>query len=434
MLQGILIIVLFLVIAGLMITRKMPTLLALPLLAVGIAVISGVPVIGVNEDGANIGWLHTVLEAGSTRMASAYIAVIFGAWLGQMMNKSGVTESIIKKAAELGGDRPFIVTIILTVVVALLFTTLAGLGSIIMVGTIVLPILVSIGVPAITAGSIFLMGFATGLTFNLSNWQTYSSIFGVEIADIRAFSFYLLILTSIATFILIFVEFKKNGMKFAFSAPVKEQLPADQELKGVRGFLAMLTPVIPILMVILFEVPVIPSFIAGIIWIALTTYRGWSRTMNLITKACYDGFSDAAPAVILMVGIGMLYLAVTNPIVMDVLNPFMLNTTPKSQISYILFFILLAPFALYRGPLNLFGLGSGIAALIIGLDVLPLLAVMGAFLAVERIQAVGDPTNTQNVWTANFVGVEVNTITKKLLPYLWLITALGVIISSFIYF
>lgn len=434
MLQGILIIILFLIIAALMITKKMPTLLALPVLAVGIAVISGVPIVGVNDDGVQIGFLQTVLEAGSTRMASAYIAVIFGAWLGQMMNKSGVTENIIKKAAELGGDRPFVVTLVLGAVVALLFTTLAGLGSVIMVGTIVLPILISIGVPALTAAMVFLMAFATGLTFNLSNWQTYSSIFGLELSNIREFSVYLLVITALAAVILIVLEFRKNGIKFAFSSPVNEPTETSTQLKGFTGLMAMITPIIPIAMVILFEVPVVPSFIAGILWIMIFTYKGWSKAMNVLTKACYDGFSDAAPAVILMVGIGMLYLSVTNPIVMSVLEPFMLAVTPTSRLTYVIFFIVLAPFALYRGPLNLFGLGSGIAALIIGLDILPVLAVMAAFLSVERVQAVGDPTNTQNVWVANFAGVEVNTITKKLMPYLWIITAIGIILASIIYF
>lgn len=434
MLQGIMIIVLFLIIAGLMITKKLPTLIALPILAIGIVIISGVPVIGKDVKGNNIGWLHTVLEAGSIRMAGAYIAVIFGAWLGQMMNKSGVTENIIKKAAELGGDKPLIVTIVLSIVVALLFTTLAGLGSIIMVGTIVLPILVSIGIPAISAACIFLMSFATGLSFNLANWQTYSSIFGVEVSNIREFSIYLMFATAIATLTLIIFEFRKNGMKFAFSSNVEIDSKQKNHIKGLGGFFAMITPIVPIIMVVIFNFPIVPAFLIGILWISVTTFKNWNKTMNMLTKTCYDGFSDAGPAVMLMVGIGMLFLAVTNPKVMEVLNPFMLSITPKTKILFVLFFIVLSPFALYRGPLNLFGLGSGIAALMISLNVLPTLAIMGAFLSVERIQAVGDPTNTQNVWAANFVGVEVNTITKKLLPYLWLLTVVGVIISAVKYF
>ena len=215
---------------------------------------------------------------------------------------------MIKKAAELGGDRPLVITIVLSIVVALLFTTLAGLGSIIMVGTIVLPIMVSIGIPALSAVSIFLMAFATGLSFNIANWQTYSSIFGVEVQQIKSFSIYLMIATTIATLVLIFREFKINGIKLSFSNQLNNELNNKNQLKGVRGFLAMITPIIPIILVVFLKFPIVPSFMVGIIWIAISTFKNWNKTMGLITKSCYDGISDAAPAVILMVGIGMLYL------------------------------------------------------------------------------------------------------------------------------
>ena len=120
--------------------------------------------------------------------------------------------------------------------------------------------------------------------------------------------------------------------------------------------------------------------------------------------------------------------------VKEVLNPFLLAVIPTSKIGYIIFFALLAPLSLYRGPMNLFGLGSGIAALVIGLGTLTPMSVMGAFLAAERIQGCGDPTNTQNVWTANFAEVDVNAITKKLLPYLWAVAVVGVVLGAVLYF
>lgn len=434
MVQGILIIVLFLIIAALMVARKIPTLLALPVLAIGICIIAGMPLIAY-VDGKDTGFLSTVIEAGALRMGSAYVAVIFGAWLGQLMNKTGVTETIIKKSAELGGDNPIVMTLILVAAVALLFTTLGGLGSIIMVGTIVLPILISIGIPALSAACIFLMAFATGLAMNISNWQTYISIFGVTVDQVRNFEVIMLIATLVATIVLIIVEFKKNGIKFAFSAPAAEEQPEEEnQIKGVRGVFAMLTPLIPIILVAFFKVPIISAFIVGIAWILIFTAKGFSKAMNLLTKTCYDGITDAGPAVILMIGIGMLYLAVTNATVKTVLSPFMSAIVPRNAIVYVIFFVVLAPLALYRGPLNLFGLGSGIAALIIGLNVMPTNAVMGAFLSVERMQGVGDPTNTQNVWTANYVGVDVNNITKKLIPYLWIVAAIGVVCSAVMYF
>lgn len=432
MLQGTLIIVAFVIIAALLMTKKIPTLLALPLMAVVICVIAGVPAVGTNADGTAIGWLQTVLEAGTVRMGSAIMAVIFGAWLGELMNKTGVTETIIKKSAELGGDRPLIVTLIMSAAVAVLFTTLNGLGSIIMVGSIVLPILISVGVPAMSAACIFLMAFTCGLTFNIANWKSFSGIFSLEIEQIQSFAVYMLIATVIATLILIVLEFKKNGVKFAFSAPIEET--EIKQVAGVRGALAMLTPIIPIVLVAVFKVPVCPSFIAGIIWILIFTSKNFSKAMNLLVKTCYDGITNSAPAVILMIGIGILYLAVTHSMVKEVLNPFLLAVVPSGKLGYIIFFSLLAPLALYRGPMNLFGLGSGIAALVIGLGTLSPLAVMAAFLAAERIQGCGDPTNTQNVWTANFCEVDVNGITKKLLPYLWAIAVVGVIIGAVLYF
>ena len=432
MLQGTLIIVAFVIIAALLMTKKIPTLLALPLMAVVICVIAGVPAVGTNADGAAIGWLQTVVEAGTVRMGAAIMAVIFGAWLGELMNKTGVTETIIKKSAELGGDRPLIVTLIMGAAVAVLFTTLNGLGSIIMVGSIVLPILISVGVPAMSAACIFLMAFTCGLTFNIANWKSFSGIFSLEIPQIQSFAIYMLIATVIATLILIVVEFKKNGVKFAFSAPVEET--ESKQVTGVRGALAMLTPIIPIVLVAVFKVPVCPAFIAGILWILIFTSKSFSKAMNLLVKTCYDGISNSAPAVILMIGIGILYLAVTHSMVKEVLNPFLLAVVPQGKIGYIIFFSLLAPLALYRGPMNLFGLGSGIAALVIGLNTLSPLAVMAAFLAAERIQGCGDPTNTQNVWTANFCEVDVNGITKKLLPYLWAVAVIGVVIGAVLYF
>jgi hypothetical protein len=442
MIQGIAIIVAFFILAVLMIRRTIPTFVALLLMAIVTCVVSGIPFVGKDADGREIGWLQTIIEAGSIRMAAAIVASVFGSWLGQLMNRTGVTKTIIKKSAELGGDRPLVVSIILMAANAILFTTLSGLGSVIMVGSIFLPILISIGVPAVTASCLFLMSFNIGLTFNITNWQTFRSIFGLELGQIQQFMTYMLVTTLVLTIAFLLVEYFRNGRKFAFAAPVDGNGPSrgdnpgedTRPIKGVSGFLAMLSPIIPILLVVFFKVPINPAFVVGIIWILIFTAKSFGKAMNMLIKAAYDGTASIAPAVLLFIGIGILFLAVTNPTVKEILNPFMLAIVPSSKIAFILFFAILAPLSLYRGPLNLFGLGSGIAALIMGLGTLNPLAVMGAFLSSERIQGAGDPTNTHNVWTANFTGIEVNTITKKTLPYLWAIAIIGVIITSVVYF
>ncbi|MCL1799645.1 MAG: hypothetical protein FWG23_07925, partial [Eggerthellaceae bacterium] len=156
MVQAVFIIGFFLLIAALMITRKIPTFIAMIILGIGIALIAGVPLVGKNEEGTQIGVLHVVLETGVSRMGAAISSILIGAWLGKMVTNTGVSKAIILKAAEFGGDRPLIVALAVMAAVTLLYTTVTGLGVLIMVGTIALPILLSVGIPAASACCMFL--------------------------------------------------------------------------------------------------------------------------------------------------------------------------------------------------------------------------------------------------------------------------------------
>ena len=135
----------------------------------------------------------------------------------------------------------------------------------------------------------------------------------------------------------------------------------------------------------------------------------------------------------LLVGIGILVRAVMHPATKAVLQPMLQAIMPTSRIPFILFFALLAPLSLYRGPLNLFGMGSGICALLVTAGIYTPLQAMGGFVACERLQSVGCPTNSQNAWTCSYVGLDVNDVTKKLLPPLWIMAAAGACVAGFLY-
>ena len=119
------------------------------------------------------------------------------------MNHVGISKTIIKTAAELGGDRPFLVTIFVCIAIALLYTTVSGLGAVIMAATIALPILISVGVPKIMAGCIFLFSYAIGLAINLANWTYFTSVTGIDYATVQTFSFILLGLTALTTLVFV---------------------------------------------------------------------------------------------------------------------------------------------------------------------------------------------------------------------------------------
>ena len=430
MFTGIAMLVLLLVIAVLMFMRKLPTIIALPILAISLALIAGVPLVGKSADGkTEIGILANIIEAGATRMASAYVAVIFGAWLGQIMNQTGIAKRIIKLAAELGGDRPMWIAIAVVAALTFLFTTMSGLGSVIMLGTIVIPILVSVGIPPLLAGCTFFWGMASGLAINVTNWAAYMKATGVSQDQVYPYALTVMALTVVTGLIFLFVEFKRAGVKAFWAAPTAK--PAADEVKV--NLLALLTPIVPLILVLALKWTILPALLAGILYALMTTYRGWNATINLLTKSAFDGVTDAAPAVILMIGIGMVLNAVFHPNVSAAIGPMLKAVVPTSLVGYILFFALLAPLALYRGPLNMFGLGAGVAGLMISLKLLPAPAVMSALLATERMQVIGDPTNSHNVWMAGYTSTDVNAITLKLLPWLWGLAAVCTVVAGIMY-
>lgn len=435
MVQGILILLFMLFIMGLMVTRKMPTVLALFVLVVGICVIGGVPAVATDADGNAVGFLQGVMQNGAVKLGDAIMVAIFAGWLGMVMEKTRISEAMIKKGAELGGDKTLVVTLVLFTVASLLFTTVNGLGTVIMVGTIVIPILVSVGADKFTATAAMLFAYCVGNNVNLSNVNSIAAVIGAEFDEV----FKVLLICAIGAFIsgVIFFcwRYRKVGRKYAFSAMAGEEEDNIYQIKGVTGGLAMLTPIIPLVLVIGFKFPLIASFLISIVWACLFTCfkAGWKRTMNMLTKALFDGFSAAAPSTTLMIGIGMLLLAINQPTVKESLAPIMLAVTPSGTVGFMIFFVVLAPLCLYRGPLNLWGLGAGIAALMVGLDVLPLNAVMGGFCAVSAMQLLCCPTNTHNVWVTSYTGEEVTSVTKRLLPWIWPVVIIGVIASVIFY-
>ena len=64
-----------------------------------------------------------------------------------------------------------------------------------------------------------------------------------------------------------------------------------------------------------------------------------------------------------------------------------------------------------------FGVGIAVYTVLAGLGVFPPVTLVAAIMAVVQVQNVCDPTNTQNVWVANFTGIGVERITRLTLPW-----------------
>lgn len=429
---GVLILATFFVFAALMFSRVLPAMLALPLMAVVIVLLPG---------GNFLESVTTLFTEGVIRLAEAMVFIIFGAILAHVVYSSGIAESIVKRAAELAGDRPMVVALVLAVATFVCATSLEGLGAVIMIGTIVLPILMSVGIPALSASSMFLSAYGMGVILNVAIWGYFSDVAGVSVEQIQTFAFVAWPPLAVATLIFIVVNTRQGALQTTWAMPLDAEAGSGETGRSVPIY-AMITPLVPVAILLLSRYGVLPTgseeattfniniaLLLGALYGCLTTRP--REIVNTMTASVTEGIKSVAPVIGLLIGIGMLLIALTSGPVQDALGPVLTAVVPDSRIGYVAFFALLAPLAIYRGPLNLFGLGAGVVALLSGL--LAPAVVIGALMAISNVQAVSDPTNTHNAWASQFTQLDPQLILRKTLPYVWAAAAVAILVIG-IYF
>ena len=444
-LEGILLLGGFVVFAALMVVRVLPSLLALPIMAGWIAFISGVPFFD---------WLSEIMVKGSFRLSSPIVLVVFGAMFARVIQKTGISDAIIKKAAELSGDQPIAIAGLMTAATAFIFLGMSGLGAIIMIGSIAIPIMTGAGIAAIDAVILILLGMLTGSALNFAGAATGIGIFGAEAVLRYLIPGAIVSVTITCAYILINIPRGKNAGDSTFSL-VKNFILAILSVPGslisVIGKLfsqkksnlikkkstlpnaALITPILPLAVigVINFTIglgnaadgKVDPISAAVLGFIFASFYAALlvrpSQAVNLFTGSIVDGIKDVAGVIFLFMGIGMLVTSTTQQAAIDILNPLFVEIMPNSFYGVLIMFTILAPAALYRGPFNMYGMGTGIATILTGLNFLPATALYGMFAGVGYLQSIADPTNSHNTWLSGFAGVDATNVMKKILPYAW---------------
>ena len=491
---AVLVLALFLLGAAAMIARVLPALIALPVM--GIAIAGGAVVLT-----GEIGWIDVldgVVSGGAIMLHKAMIVTFFGGALSFVMQRSGVAESLVKQGAELVGADPLGVGIFSLLLVALLFSSLTGLGAVIMVSMIVLPMLATVGLSPAAGAGIVLFGMSLGGVLNPANWVLYVDTLGVPTEEVKRFALVLFVAVTLAGAAMIVTElllgrlvrlerrtivtlvlflaavagigtllvgsggadasaapgpvlvWTRRVVLVGFGALVLSQVAGvlrrasrwrHQEPEIRTG--AYLIPLVPLVAILLFDVPILAAFVLGFVYAILATARPGS--MALTVQSLVEGGASVMPAIVLMFGIGILIAAVKGPAgwsaahdgapwpVLAAIEPLLTRLVPSSPWAYVLGFGAAAPLALYRGPLNVWGLGFGVATILISSGNLPGAAIMAMLLSVGQVQGICDPTNTANVWIANHQGVDVNAILFRTLPFVWGSVVLGLGAAAFLF-
>lgn len=429
--MGIVIILLMLAGVGLMLARKLPTAFALVLLGIVIAVVAGAPFTGKDSI------IDSVLQEGAAMLAATMLAVLIGSWLGKLMEETGIAGTLVRKIVEFGGDRPTVVALGVLAVSALVGTVTGSAPAAMLAGIIGIPAMIAVGIPKTTAAGTILMGIAAGMPFELPVWQFFSTALELPVDTVRGFMLKLFPFALFFAVLFVILETRRGGVQHTWSlASVADQPESRRRSRAKRlgdaPWYSLFAPAVPLILALGFDLAIIPSMLAGVVYALVTTTRPGGMNKRLL-RTLYAAFDVAAPPIALFVAIGILLAAVKLPGSIDALEPLVKAVTPHNPVVFVLVFTVLAPLCLYRGPLNVYGLGAGIAGVLIAAGIYPAVAVLGMTTSYNQVFGVADPTSTQTVWAAQYSGVSPQQVMLRTLPYVWCVALGGLCVTAVTY-
>ena len=206
--------------------------------------------------------LKTVYQQAPERWGAVLVNIFFGAWFGQVLLKTGIASAAIRKSVELGGDNPALIIFLVNLITGIIFTSMSGAGPVLAIAVIILPILLSIGIPKAIALFAFTGSVAAGIFLNPINFSQYQTFFATgnqalayNYSDYVPFGLLAFVVMIAVVSLFSWLYLRKKKPSFAWA--VEEEADTESEIPN----LALLTPFLPVLGAVLFKLPVILCFI-----------------------------------------------------------------------------------------------------------------------------------------------------------------------------
>ncbi|WP_077612268.1 citrate transporter [Clostridium sp. Marseille-P2415] len=384
------------------------------------------PLLQFGEDNTLISILNKIYQSAPEGWGTTLVNVCWGAWFGRVLMETGVASTLIRKTVELGGDKPLVTVTLLNIVTALIFTAMMGAGPVIAIGVIVLPILMSLGIPKAIALFDFMGSVAAGIYLNPVIFTQLRAFFLTpEQMPEFTLGWYalhwgyaaLLIMLVMTTF-LTAIQLKRMKTVHAWAAQTRK---ITSEQKNAP-FYTLILPVVPVVLKIWLDFSVIGGFvIAGFLALFLCgKLKGsFKENCQLVNKLYYEGVVDTAPLVGFLLTLPMFnsVASYASPYFKVILGGIM----PKSEIVVCVVFAVLLCMGLFRGPMTLVGCGAA---------TLGVLSNVASFSIPFLYAVFAIPTITVNIgccitqswiaWGLAYTKVESNDFLKLSIPNAYL--------------
>jgi len=379
--------------------------------------------------------LTNVFQTGPENYGKAILVnVFFGAFFGRILIDTGIAATLIRKVVELGGDKPRVTMSFLCIVTAVIFTSMTGIGPVISIAVIVLPIMLSLGIPSPIALFAFMGSIMAGIFGNIVNFTQYQAIFATANESYATYDyntyFVFGIIGMIVSLIVVLtvanITMSKKKTSYAWAATADTGSTVDAPV------ISWISVILPVIGVIVFKIPIILGFIISGLFALLTCGKfkgGIANISRMLSKQFADGAIDVAPMVGFLLTLSMFNNAATyaSPYFKILLGGIM----PKTALALCIAFAIFTPLGFFRGPMNLVGSGSAILAVVVATAAWPVQFLYPLFAITTVAPQHLDVTQSWVAWGFGYTKVSTKDYMKMSIPSGWII---GIILCAVVYF
>lgn len=356
------------------------------------------------------------------------IYIVFGSWFGRVLVDSGIAPAISQQTNRVGKKHPVLAGILILLVTSFIFVSAYGVGSVIAIGVILLPIMLSVGIPRDLALSVFSMAIGAPMYLNVVLYNQVKAFFPNAVYGGKYLVFAAIAGVVQLLAVIIFFVLNRRRIDPANAEQNLEIIGAEQPSDDGKSNVSVLTyiiPIVPVLMNMIFKWDAIPSLTLATILAMLLTgkMKGYKKFVEFLNNTIQQSVSDIAGLIMFLMALIMFSGAASLDAVR--FKPLFAAILPNSHLVLALALGVLAPLALFRGPLHLWGAGAATAAVLSGTGLfndsflIPLLYAP-AILAVST-----DITQSWNVWGLSYMKVQSKDFLKHGVPVMWIVTIIN---------
>lgn len=366
--------------------------------------------------------VQKVIAEPALNYGSTIIYIVFGSWFGRVLVDSGIAGSISARTEKVGRKAPIFAAILVVLVTALIFSSAYGVGSVIAIGVILIPILLSIGVPKKVAIPAFTMAIGAPMYINVVLFNQIKAFFPSVSFSGKYLIFGLSAMSVQLLGVIIFILLNRKSIK---NGKVEVISDTQQATFKKTHPITFIIPVLPVALNMFFHWDAIPALLLATILALLSTgqMKSYKSLVDFINKTVSQAINDISGLIIFLMALVMFAGAAT----MNVphFKSMIEVILPNNPLVLVIAIGVLSPLALFRGPLHVWGAGAATAAVLAATGTFSPIFLLPLLYTASIMAVSVDLTQSWNTWALTYSKLETKEYLKMGIPVMWAVSIIN---------